>query len=386
MMQPFQSLGSLLYTISCTSSGTLSISRLLSSPYSGWFPVVLAAAVLILGILGMVFALSGAIGRNDLKTWVRIKMFDTVFSILLIVVFASIGTLACSVNPVNALSKVNLVENYGNIASSGLFSNPNQFNCQSTSTTLYDVSLCDLSAFNYAVTNLNNGIFYFGMAFSSIPLLTVDLNLSESGIGAGLWGFSPLPSTPEQWTGTAASATYALLMLNQVQLLLLAAALPIFAIFMSIGLIARVFGVTRSFGGAMIAFAIGLGIIYPLMVTVTYGFLDYSLNTTVGNFNTLLTLLSNAKIFGGLVGAVFVLGGTLTNSFLTSLLNLLCGVNSAFCTPSFLNSVVLYVAVLLIGLTFIPFLNFMIVDAFIVDFSQAIGERMDFLSLLGSVI
>jgi len=38
------------------------------------------------------------------------------------------------------------------------------------------------------------------------------------------------------------------------------------------------------------------------------------------------------------------------------------------------------------GLTFIPFLNFTIVDAFIVDFSRAIGEKIDFMTLLLGII
>ena len=44
------------------------------------------------------------------------------------------------------------------------------------------------------------------------------------------------------------------------------------------------------------------------------------------------------------------------------------------------------IAAVVAGLTFIPFLNFTIVDAFIVDFSKAIGERLDFMSLLIGVV
>ena len=34
----------------------------------------------------------------------------------------------------------------------------------------------------------------------------------------------------------------------------------------------------------------------------------------------------------------------------------------------------------------IPFLNFIIVDVFVIDFSQAVGERMDFLRLFTALV
>ena len=54
-------------------------------------------------------------------------------------------------------------------------------------------------------------------------------------------------------------------------------------------------------------------------------------------------------------------------------------------TP-FLSTFLQVLGYMLAGFTFIPFLNFIIVDTFIIDFSQAIGERMDFMSLLAGVV
>ncbi|EQD57918.1 hypothetical protein B2A_04611, partial [mine drainage metagenome] len=38
------------------------------------------------------------------------------------------------------------------------------------------------------------------------------------------------------------------------------------------------------------------------------------------------------------------------------------------------------------GLTFIPFLNFTILDAFIVDFSKVMGEKVSFMALLSNLV
>jgi hypothetical protein len=51
-----------------------------------------------------------------------------------------------------------------------------------------------------------------------------------------------------------------------------------------------------------------------------------------------------------------------------------------------MGSVMTYLGLIIIGLVFVPLLNFIIVDTFIIDFSQAIGERMDFLSMLTGIL
>ena len=38
------------------------------------------------------------------------------------------------------------------------------------------------------------------------------------------------------------------------------------------------------------------------------------------------------------------------------------------------------------GLLLIPFVNFLIIDVFIIDFSKVIGEKMDFMKILTGII
>jgi hypothetical protein len=178
---------------------------------------------------------------------------------------------------------------------------------------------------------------------------------------------------------------FLLFAVNQMQMLLLSSALLIFSTFMAIGLIARLFGITRSFGGAMIAFALGVGVLYPLMVCLTYGFLNTGLQEVVSSYCLpAIGCLLKVEQWSLLIF-----------SFLSMLIYLMLGMTcptvQAACTiqtylPQLLGQLVTYGGIMSIGLTLVPFFNFLIVDTFIVDFSRAFGERMDLLSLLGNLI
>jgi hypothetical protein len=51
-----------------------------------------------------------------------------------------------------------------------------------------------------------------------------------------------------------------------------------------------------------------------------------------------------------------------------------------------IGNIISYAGIVLLGISLIPLLNFLIVDTFIIDFSRAIGEKVDFMSLLTSII
>ncbi|MEM3820578.1 MAG: hypothetical protein QXM58_02475, partial [Candidatus Micrarchaeaceae archaeon] len=84
MMLPF-----VLLQASCISS----VSAFLASPYTSWFPIVTAAALAIFGILAIMYALSPFLGATNMRSWLRTKMFDVFFSIVLIIIFAAFGTM-----------------------------------------------------------------------------------------------------------------------------------------------------------------------------------------------------------------------------------------------------------------------------------------------------
>ncbi|MEM3405092.1 MAG: hypothetical protein QXZ01_02070 [Candidatus Micrarchaeaceae archaeon] len=331
-----------LLQASCISS----VSAFLASPYTSWFPIVTAAALAIFGILAIMYALSPFLGATNMRSWLRTKMFDVFFSIVLIIIFAAFGTMVCSINPVPS------------------FKNAGMTALQCTSTdSLYGLALCNIYQFNQGIVNLNWAIFLALFGFSFMPTVTVDLQFIPGLPGFGLSVAIPsLTSGMTLMLGSALTSLSMGLLLNQLQLLIIASSLLIFASFMAIGLIARIFGISRSFGGTMIAFAMGVGFIYPLLVSITYGFMNAQLSTvgTIALTNVLASLLLLHVPTGGILSIAV----------------------SATPEASAILSVLMYLGIFAIGLLFIPILNFIILDAFIIDFSRAVGEKIDFMSLL----
>jgi hypothetical protein len=146
---------------------------------------------------------------------------------------------------------------------------------------------------------------------------------------------------------------------------------PLFlALLVSIGLVAWVLGFSRRFGGAMIAFGLGLGIIYPLLVSITYGFITNSMIIAFGS--------GGIGSISGIASAVF--------QFLITFIQTIFSVLFTGTLPASAGTLLMEYGYIFAGLTFIPFLNFMILDAFIIDFSKVMGERISFMELINSLV
>ena len=375
-------LGAIIMLQSCVSS----VSNFLTAPYTSWFPIVVTAALAVLSILAVIFVLSPLLGRNDIRSWVRVKMYEVLLSIALVMIFGAFATELCTFNPVPAFERVQLVV-------------PSQ--CGSTSGTgidnIYGLAVCDMYNFKLYNIELNQYIYYVAIAFSTAGKVTFSLELlpgvewvnpdvlQQDGNGVegfglgGEVGLMPIDTTVS--LGGAFIVLGTLYILNEIQLLLLGASVLLFAIFMAIGLIARMFGITRSFGGMMIALGLGIGFVYPLITAMTYGFIDYGLsNTGFGGCAPGQVICgaaiaqATATAFGAVV---FFISAQLANSI--PLIGTLIG-------NLFAGTLVIYIGLVLVGLTLIPLLNFLVVDTFVEDMSAAIGERVDFLSLLERII
>ena len=355
----------------CTSS----VNGFLTGAYTGWFPVVMAVALGVIAILSLLYILSPLFGRNDIKTWVKIKIFDVFVSIIFIMIFAGFATATCSYNPVGTYQQYGLLPTF----------------CQSAQTinnvqvpepnNLYSLSLCDLYNFNANTYNVLNGVIFWGLAVMSFwPSLGFKQNFEIGSVGETFM----LPMPIGQQLGIMLDSLYVMQVFNEVQLILLACAPLLFAIFMSIGLIARMFGITRTFGSAMIAFGIGIGFVYPLLVSITYGFITTVQSAEWANvtlnfsqfYQSLFTALINAFVPTGGVGSVI---GTASAASILATITGAAGANTIY-------GVMEMVGLMYAGILFIPLLNFVILDAFIVDFSQAVGERMSFMSLIGRLL
>ena len=310
-------------------------------------------------VAALVYALASVINSQNAKNWAKMQLYEALLSILMLVIFS-------------AFVYVFFLNPQGLYSSTGML--PWTCGAQSDGT-LFNLSNCDLSTFTglayTGFTMLTLGTYVTAL----IPGFSFDVNFNGVGFSASL--VSILPKGAEGMLSMMFSALLFFLVLNQVQLILISGSLLWLSLFVTIGLVMRTLGFTRSFGGTLIALGLGLGLVYPLLVSVTYGFLDSSILSSPFNIGT-------ASI--GCFATALI--STFTSSFasgkaisLTSPL-----VSSASCGVTTISSMLTPFGYLIAGLTFVPFLNFIILDAFIVDFSKAIGERIDFMSLLSNFI
>jgi hypothetical protein len=336
-----------------------SITSYITSPLVLWFPIVVLAAVAMIGVLAVMYMLGQFAGRESMRVWAKVKIYEILLSLLTVVLFLFLVSFIFSLNFQQIFSSVGLV--------------PQECMPPSlTATDFFSLAICNMHQFNQQLLNLNGLLYYISLRLSMVPQLTI--NASKvikylSGI-SGLGGSITLqpPSAFDTFMGYGLDVLYFAFVLTQVQLLLLAASLLLFSLFMSIGLISRMFVITRSFGGAMVAFGIGLGILFPLMVNLTYGFINVGLDAN----SSIFTATSLAIMVTGILGIALVF------LFATSPLS------GPFIV--LLQSFLTFAGLIAVGLTIIPIINFLVIDSFIIDFSQAVGERMSFMSLLTNLI
>jgi hypothetical protein len=357
-------------TGSCTAS---SIAGCFSSIYATWFSFAGAAALAVLAILSIMYAIFHFVGRSDIKAWTRVKIYDVILSLLLIIAFAIAASIIYNL-PVGNLTSLQIV--------------PTE--CQSSVYNIYSLSICDMSLFNTYAARLDSEQYYLLLVTGTIqPTFRLEFTQPITGTGAAGWRVSAgadlsllNSEITFKYLGTGVDLIYGFVLANDLQLIILSSSALLFAIFMSLGLIARIFGVTRTFGGAMIAFAIGLGILYPALIIVNYGFINYGIDnvfpTAIARAATLLgiTVVTGVSKVAS-VGAIAWAGSW----FNTTATNNIASFATLLPEPIFV-----YVGLVWIGLTFIPLIILIIVDVFIIDFSQAIGERMDLLSMLVRIL
>ncbi len=326
------------------SSFALSLSNggvLLYSLVTSWEAVAVIAALITITIAAMVFALSSLINSPTARAWSRNQIYEVLLSLAMLLIFSAFAYLFL-INPVNAFASMNLL--------------PLQCGASSGVSNIFTLSACDLSTFNNYAFSSASTLYIASYVLGLSPGFSIKLAMpTQPSISAELSLNSILPSAIENVLTISFNAILFMLVLNQIQLLIISSAYLFLFIFFAVGIIARTFGFARSFGGVMIAFAIGLGLIYPLLVSISYGFIDTQISSS--SISAITTLLVS------LIASPFTL---LYSASITSIFT--------------------FVGYIAAGLTFIPFLNFLILDAFIVDFSSAIGERVSFMSLLSGLV
>ncbi len=360
---------------SCVSS----ISGYLTAPYTVWFPVVTLATLAIISILAVIYALSPFISTGgNIRAWTRVKIYELLVSLILVIIFASFATVLCTTDPTQTLSNAGLISS-ACTTSGGAGGSAN----------LYSIAVCNLYQFNNHVAQLTLFVYYVQAIVAFQPSFSGSFTVSApAALGSVEASISGLEIAPVGLlTGSLSSASlnnfgdylvplfFTFVMLNQLQLILVSAAPLLFALFMAVGLIARAFGITRTFGGAMIAFALGLGFLYPLLVAVNYGFINYVLEHTPAPFLS-TTGVSGVSAFTGAIANPILVFVSILGTFVSG-----GNLNSAI--PEYLF---VWIGLVIVGIVFVDILNFVILDTFITDFSQALGERMSFFAIMQNII
>jgi len=341
-----------------------SINSFLTAPYTAWFPITLIAATLIIVILAAIYLFAPLMGREDIRRNIGIMIYQTLFGIVLIIAFGIFATWVCTFNAESLLQNLNLILVNGIPSGLAVPQNAN----------LYETAVYDLYWFtNYgalANTNYFLPVLYFVLNMG--PSLNIKVNfipgVDDLGISAkGSFNLGGL--VLGSYFNYVIDALYWLFIINDVQFIIISAAPIIFAIFVSIGLIARIFGFSRNFGGSLIALGVGIGFVYPLMVSITYGFINVAYSQLKNN------------IFSNIVGSAL---------FSSNLQTMLVGLINGLAVVNLILSSI-YSIVNLAGFTataslILPILNFVVVNTFVIDFSQAFGERLDFMSLLARIV
>jgi hypothetical protein len=312
-----------------------------------YLPLAFVIVLTVILCAAIVYMLAGVINSDQAKGWAKFQIYEALLSMFLLVIFSSI-TYIFFLNPQTTFSSVKLVPTP----------------CVSASQ-VFTLATCDLALFDNASYGMVRTLYYVSFFSSVLFGVVPDVDVQPLGQFAGVkFEFGSKQGTFVGFLitimGYVDFAMILALAANQLQLIVLAGAVLFLGFFVSLGLVVRTLGFTRTFGGAMIAFGLGLGIVYPLLVTITYGYID-----VVANVACLQTISCTSSTA---VAALFTLlfgGGTLA-----------AGLGSFFITFGYI----------LIGLTLVPILNFVIVDAFIIDFSRAIGEKMSFSSLFANLI
>lgn len=314
------------------------------------------AILVVLAAAALVYLISNIIDSANARSWARFQIYQAIVSGIVLIAFGVLLFFALA-NPQTLMGSLNLVPNNQQVSS---LQPASHYQCQG-SPDIFQLSTCDLGLFNSNAFGFFETVFMASMIFGISGGLSMSISpVAPTGVTAkiSLSTTSLMPTSIEDLTSFIFQVLLFFIFFSNFLLIIVAGSLLFLTWLVIIGLIARTFGLTRGFGGAMISLGLGLGIVLPIMVALIYGFLDVQIGPIW--WGSLIY-----QVFGliyWMLGLVFG-GGTFGATHL-----------------------IYQFAALIAGLTFMPFIIFAVVDTFVVDFSKAIGERLDFMSLLTGLV
>jgi len=283
-----------------------------------WQGLIYMGVTMIFLVSGFVYMLSSLVRHRGLMKWSQDQFYEGVATLVLAFFAMSLVGFACSTDV--TLLDVDCPE--GDVKKCNTFYVADSF----------------LNTFRDKINTFFWEAFALNMFLSALASTTISFAVSSLGptisIGQGLSFF-----TSQLTTGL--TLVVGMQLITTMQILLLKISSRLFGFLLPAGILLRSFGITRGFGGSLIAIALGFYLIYPLAIVLSYGMVldkvDAQFQADPGDPPT------DEKGDWGATSSWF------------------CG----------------FLGILIVGAILVPFIVFVILIAFVKGLSSAIGEEVD---------
>ncbi len=327
--------------------------------FDGWIDICLIGMILSLFIMSAIYMLASILGNPGLIAWCKKEIFQVAVTGLMLACIIGFVNFSCTTIKPSLL--VNL-----DVDGDGIDDHPDDLFLYSIE---YVQWLRDAAYKSYVTLSfLNAAITGIAMTYvrSSPGGFGIDLRPLQglSAIG-GLISFS----MNSLFVGGIFTSIAHLRLVRTIQVMMFNMLLPV-------GLVCRCFEPTRSFGGSLMAIAIGFFLIYPILLIINAGVVEENLITQANidnamnsagawNYQNELSLDTNYNRYVDAQNPNYLnpLGGP-GHAEMTSYTTLF----------RMFYDLVLYI---LIATLFLPLFNFIIVITFVRNLSQVLGEEID---------
>ncbi|BCS90917.1 MAG: hypothetical protein ARM1_0374 [Candidatus Micrarchaeota archaeon] len=327
------------------------------------------AILTVIVVAAFIYMLASFINNGGLKEKMKDAVFNAFASLIMLNLFVFFFNLV-NLPIYNAYSAIGLLPTGVNPNLEPILSNCiiGAYSFSTKTITIYNASVCDVAQlYNFGVTSFY-GIYYITLATVLFPQIEVAADVFGIGTVSSAFGF--FNNITESGLDFLLEIIFFLLLFDALQFIILNASYIIFLLFIAIGLIARIFPFARKFGGGLIALGLTLGLIYPLIASVLYGYV----NTAI--YQTELSYIINTATSSTSSSAIIATTSNPSLSIFYSIPTIIKILEGLF-----------YIAGLVIaGSSILPLIILAILDGFVKDLSGLFGLQLEIGSLFSGLL
>ncbi len=336
-------------------------------PYFAGYYIAVALIGIMLIVAGILLGLGYAIDDKKLKDLGRAELIQSLINGVIV------GSLLLAFSPSGIVTA--LINNmasgfYPNSCSGALASNSAICFAYNYLAGVYPVTIYGTSHATLLDSSLT--------ILTPLAVLYASLGVISSlslGIGVVSFSFAKLLSPMLSQLGYAISAvTFAVMGIEVQAVLLKFVGLISIPVLLPTGMVLRTFYLTRRLGGALIAIAIGLFVVFPLtylldaQLTAQYsGSVDVSSITSAIN-----STASGSSLLSGINLTSNSIGSGIVNTLESSLSGIVSGLESL------VNSIIDYIALLIVEVFFLPTFSVILTVIFTRELARALGSEVSF--------